>query len=355
MKFIFWQNIVSPHMSFFLRDLSKVQTVVLVVENLMDADRLQQGWEIPNLGNTEIIVVKDIKKLVNSFNEQSECHHFFSGINSYPLLYEAFKLIIKKQKVNVIAESAIQLGFKSKIRFIKYKYLALLYNNNIENIFAMGDLGVDWYRKSGFSPDKIHRFQYTIELPEAADLHFQEFEKEENCCRFTFIGQLINRKGIDNLLNALSKVKNQDWHLNIIGDGILHTEISEMIKSLKLNDKITLCGVKSNREAMLFLSNHTDYLILPSRFDGWGAVVNEALARGVKVITNEKCGASCMIENNFWGRIYKEGDKKKLTETIETVIVANKITPAAQRAQLSFDYTVQHQKNVLHNFITYFI
>ena len=46
-----------------------------------------------------------------------------------------------------------------------------------------------------------------------------------------------------------------------------------------------------------------DVLVLPSRFDGWGAVVNEALMVGTPVICSDRCGASDVIENGRNGYV----------------------------------------------------
>ena len=40
-----------------------------------------------------------------------------------------------------------------------------------------------------------------------------------------------------------------------------------------------------------------DALVLPSRHDGWGVVVNEALLQGVPVIVSDHVGAKCLVES----------------------------------------------------------
>jgi len=355
MKFIFWQNIVSPHMSFFLRNLSEKFEVILVVDRIMSDDRLKQGWEVPNLGNNvNIIVIKDLTDVLDLINIKNENQHFFSGFNLSPLINKAFRLIIKKKKVNFICESGIELGLLKYPRLFKYRYLAFRYNKCINNIFAMGNLGVNWYKKTGFDPKKIHNFQYTIELPEEMDFWTRESNKNDDRFRFTFIGQLIARKGIDNLIRGLSKVNNRNWHLSIIGDGEMKSEMFDMISILKLNDNITFLGAKSNQDAMVFLRQNTDYLILSSRFDGWGAVVNEAFARGVKVITNEKCGASSMIKDDFWGVKYKEGNEQSLVNLLDGILKENKKLTIEERIKLSQLYKIENQEKVLTNFIDKF-
>jgi glycosyltransferase involved in cell wall biosynthesis len=127
-----------------------------------------------------------------------------------------------------------------------------------------------------------------------------------------------------------------------------------MINTFKLDEKITLCGIKENQEAMSILKDSTDYLILPSRFDGWGAVVNEALARGVKVITNEKCGASSMIKDDFWGIKYKEGNKQSLINVLERILTDNKKVSISKRLYLAQSYKIENQDKVVLNFIDKF-
>jgi glycosyltransferase involved in cell wall biosynthesis len=337
-----------------MRNLAEIHPVILVVDRLMEDYRIKQGWEVPELGKVKIIIIKDLNDVSHLIHTEKNNHHFFQGLNISPLIHGAFKLIIKNKKVNIISESAIELGFKRLPRLLKYNYFAFRYDKNIENIFAMGDLGVKWYIKTGFNPNKIHNFQYTIELPEESGFQFQEFISKDNFYRFTFIGQIIARKGLDNLIEAFSKVKYNNWHLNIIGDGVMKNEISNRVNALNLNDKITFNGMKNNKEVMSFLTNNSDYLILPSRFDGWGAVVNEALSRGVKVITNEKCGASIMIKDDFFGKKYKEGDQQSLILALESIMKVERKNTVEDRIKLSILYKEENQEKVLRNFISKF-
>lgn len=355
MNFIFWQNIISPHQSFIIRSLSNCHNVCLIVEKEIEEDRLRQGWVIPYLGKVKVVLISDTDAINALLSNGIDYHHIFIGINSYPSLYKYFKKIIVNKKVNIISESCIEMGYKKWVRLLKYRILAFRYNNDIENIFAMGDLGVNWYKKTGFNPNKIHNFQYTIESPRDLNLRINEFNNNDHFCRFTFIGQLIYRKGIDNLIKALSKVSNFNWHLDIIGDGDMKWQIVEMIVKLNLNNKITLHGVKNNDDAMTFLTVNTDCLILPSRYDGWGTVVNEALIRGVKVITNEKCGASCMIKNKFWGVVYKEGDNRGLINAIEIIMKEKSSFAIKEKSELSKLYFRENQEKILKNFVRKFI
>lgn len=47
-----------------------------------------------------------------------------------------------------------------------------------------------------------------------------------------------------------------------------------------------------------------DVLVLPSRYDGWGAVINEALQRGLYVICSNRCGAKALVVNDKIGKVF---------------------------------------------------
>lgn len=315
MKIILWQNIISSLQSYFIRELSDIYEVVLVVEQQISTERIKQGWKIPNMGNAKVIVVNNDKEVFSFLKSNTDCIHFFSGFTSYPLIKIAFKEIIKTNKVNIIAESAIQMGWKKHFRFFIYKYYFYKYDKSINFIFAMGDIGVNWYNSIGFSQEKLINFQYFTELPEAVI-----YERNNDKFQLLFIGQLIKRKGVDNLLTAISSLKNKKFHLTIIGDGILKKDLLRIVKLNNLENNITFKGNLDNKEAMLFINNIADCLILPSRFDGWGAVVNEALSRGVQAIVSDKCGACKMIINNNFGKVYSESSISDLVSSIDELI-----------------------------------
>jgi glycosyltransferase involved in cell wall biosynthesis len=65
----------------------------------------------------------------------------------------------------------------------------------------------------------------------------------------------------------------------------------------------------------------SDVFVLPSRHDGWGVVVNQALATGVPVITSEAVGAGLdYVENGVNGMRVKAGDVDALYGAMEVLV-----------------------------------
>lgn len=63
-----------------------------------------------------------------------------------------------------------------------------------------------------------------------------------------------------------------------------------------------------------------DVLVLPSKHDGWGAVVNEALTMGLYVVTSNHCGASYLLKDRQQGIVFNLESSSSLNNVIDTCI-----------------------------------
>lgn len=306
MKVIFWQNIISPHLSFLYSSLAKECEVTVIVDSLMSAERLRQGWAIPVLEDVNIIEMQDeehILSLVHLYKDERNVFSGISGMNKKKLQF-AFKEIVRYNKVIIISEAPIQLGLSKYFKKLLYKFYFLRDYKNISHIFAIGEMGVEWFKNMGFPPCMITPFSYFIDPTKAKVA--EVVEGCSNVVNYLFIGQLISRKGVDNLLRALAETNRAKWKLKVIGTGSEEAKLKGMVDELGITANVSFCGTVSNDEISLKIQE-SDFLILPSRFDGWGAVISEALSVGVKVICSDKCGASMLISEDN-GYVLTEGN-----------------------------------------------
>jgi glycosyltransferase involved in cell wall biosynthesis len=125
-----------------------------------------------------------------------------------------------------------------------------------------------------------------------------------------FVGQVIERKGLDVLLTALGPGL-PHVSLRVIGDGDMREACELQVEALGLQDRVTFEGVVP-AEAIPERIARADVLILPSRWDGWGLVVNEALAVGVPVIVSDRCGAAEVIHHGLNGYVFRSGQADDL-------------------------------------------
>jgi glycosyltransferase involved in cell wall biosynthesis len=104
---------------------------------------------------------------------------------------------------------------------------------------------------------------------------------------FIYVGQLIERKGILNLIKAYRKFRktNNNWGLVIVGYGPLENVISSYVKG----EDIKMLGTIEQYDLPEIYTS-CDCLVLPSTEEVWGLVVNEAIYCGLKVVVGNVCG-----------------------------------------------------------------
>lgn len=131
---------------------------------------------------------------------------------------------------------------------------------------------------------------------------------------FVFVGSLSKRKAALDIIKAIKYIP--EIHLTIIGDGEQEEKIKKYIINYKL-ENVHMLGTKNNSEIQKLLKQH-DVFIMSSHYDGWGAVVNEALTCGLYVICTDRTGAKELISNDKKrGLIYKANNIAKLRECIQ--------------------------------------
>jgi len=305
-RIIFWQGILSIHQSALLRNVANMPEfdVMLVVEQEADPERLAMGWHRPDFGNCKIIIQPSDRLIVNLIEQDiKETVHIFSGINPITMAYKAFKQAIKLgANIGVYAETVNWLGIKGKMRWIRDRLYVFRYSDKIDFMLAIGDIAVRWFSRIGYPIEKIYPFGYFTEnrlfRTDLNNVKYLDSPINDLC----FIGQLINRKGVDLLIKALGKLNSLNFRLKIIGEGHNKAEYMSLCKVNQIEDKVLFLGAIKNNDAIQILSK-SDLFILPSRWDGWGAVVNEALMQGVPVICSDYCGAADLIANSARGEI----------------------------------------------------
>lgn len=301
MKFIFWQNIISIHQSAFLKALADKHSVTLVAEQALDEQRKGECWSIPDMGKSRIILSPTTAQIEELLKDEA-AYHVFSGIDAYPMVYRAFKLAVDKNcHISVMAEPYEWAGMKGFLRRMKYSLLFMRYGRHIDHFFTTGNMGMLCYQKAGFPVSKLHQWGYFTEQSELSAINF-ESSKLSVGVKLLYVGRIDANKNILPILENFDSYGEYVVCFSIIGDGPLYSELQMMAKS---NPKIKVLGRLGNDDAKRMMREH-DYLVLPSLYDGWGAVVNEALSVGTRVLCSDACGASILLDGKMRGAAFSQ-------------------------------------------------
>lgn len=121
--------------------------------------------------------------------------------------------------------------------------------------------------------------------------------------RYLYVGQLIERKRVDAIIDAYFQIAMPDDELTIVGEGPLRQELVRLAATR--GPRVKLAEHIDNREMPLVMArNHT--LVLASRREVWGLVVNEALASGMHVVVSDNCGVVPSVEGMRGVHVVKE-------------------------------------------------
>ncbi len=132
--------------------------------------------------------------------------------------------------------------------------------------------------------------------------------------RFLFVGRLIERKGIDLLLRAFRELASGE--LWIVGDGCL---VRDIVRAAEANPRIRLFGHLDGTD-LQDVYRRADVLVLPSHYEVWGLVVNEAQVHGLPVVTTDQVGcAPDLIDAGVNGLIVPAGSWVALAHAMQEV------------------------------------
>lgn len=294
MKFVLWQNVLSIHQSAFVKALASKHDVTLVVAEQLTGDRVADGWKVPDMGNARVVVAPDGDELERLAN-QPDSVQVFSGIDAYPMVYAAFrKAVAGVNRIAVMMEPYDWLGLKGVLRRFKYCMLWRRYGNRIDYVFATGDTGLRAFRKAGFSENKLRQWGYFTE-----NSHYEPEARRilPDKPSLLFVGRLDWCKNIMGVLERYGSIEPLIKQFTIVGDGELRGEVEAKAKQY---GNVVVTGALPNDEIPKLMSSH-DLFILPSLYDGWGAVVNEALTAGTPVLCSDACGAGVMLDGEQRG------------------------------------------------------
>lgn len=322
---IFWQSVASPHQAPFVRELAyrlPEDSITCVFCSPLYSDLRQQGWLSPDYGSARVIYASGPTAAREIVGQQGEdTIHIFSSLYYNSFLRTAYSLARRKTAlIGLLSEGRDWRGWKGFLRRIDSVRHERRWRKDVRFVLAMGGVGREWFRRCGYSAAQIIDFCYVVERPEPRE----DSPQDDGPLRIAYVGQLIGRKRVDLLLRALSAVRLGNWHLDIVGTGALRSKLEALCLALGLSEAVTFHGAKGNVEVRAMLGC-TDVLVLPSYWDGWGAVVNEALCAGSRVICSDHCGAADLVATPRIGSVFAEGSVDSLGSALNSTLAGGRL------------------------------
>lgn len=330
MRVVFWQNCLSPHQLPYIVHLledERVDEVVVCAGEAINRIRKDMGWDTtsyPGLDKCKVYLAptsQTVERLIQARIEDS--YHLFSGIRGFQFVFDCFKRSLKYNlKRGLITERPNTYAFGHAngkplwVHRLRWLLQDRYYISKVNSVFAMG-LDAAKFFKGLTNKWNVFSFGYcTIEWN---NIHNSEGSAmTTHPLRVAFVGGLSWWKSVDTLLisTMIARKTSSDnkIELTLIGDGPERTKLEAIVNKNQLGN-VRFLGSQKQSEIPRLLAHH-DILVLPSIYDGWGAVVNEGLQAGLFTICSDACGAKDLLHDPRCGTVFRAGDVRQLTTVL---------------------------------------
>jgi glycosyltransferase involved in cell wall biosynthesis len=142
------------------------------------------------------------------------------------------------------------------------------------------------------------------------------------CLKLLCVATLTPRKGHDVLFDALAALTHLRWHLTCVGsltrDPDTVARLAAQLQRLGLGARVTFAAQLTAAELSRTYAD-ADLFVLPTRFEGYGMVVAEALAHGLPVVSS-RAGAIAELVGAGAGLLVAPGDVQRLRTALSRVL-----------------------------------
>ena len=167
--------------------------------------------------------------------------------------------------------------------------------------------------ENGADEDKITIIPYGIDHNKFTAKTI--YSKSNDIFNIIFVGSMVQRKGLADLLQAMRILNSDKIKLTLIGRTFLDNDLLEHFKDVNFSLMSNISHVE-----LLNQLHKSDVFILPSLVEGFAHVILEAMACGIPVIATENTCAPDVLTNNEQGYIIPIKNPLAIAEKIEYLL-----------------------------------
>ncbi|AGB33684.1 hexosyltransferase [Natrinema pellirubrum DSM 15624] len=165
-----------------------------------------------------------------------------------------------------------------------------------------------------------------------------------------YVGRLGARKGLGLALRALARVESDDVEFLIAGTGRHEERLRKLAQELGIQEQVRFLGYVDDGDLPELYSS-ADVFILPSKYEGFGLVLLEAIACGTPVIGADAGGIPTAVDDGVDGCVV-ERNEGSLAGAIKEMIQDDQMREEMEKASIqdrksrSWDRAIQQTENV---------
>jgi glycosyltransferase involved in cell wall biosynthesis len=220
--------------------------------------------------------------------------------------------------------SSIQPRDESKLKLAAKKIVWPAVFSLAGQVLTASSAGRDMMISLGFPPERVSMTLDTVDndrwLAQANAVHREEarrtlgFQPHEKI--ILFCAKLQPWKRPLDLLHAFALKSIPDAKLVFAGDGAQRAELEKEVAARRITNKVQFLGFV-NQSQLPKLYKAADLMVIPSSYEPFGLVVNEAMLCGCPIVASDRVGAvRDLITHGETGYVYPCGDTTALAKTM---------------------------------------
>ena len=300
--------------------------VVFLCDRPLNDFRKTVGWEDCQYPGVELVylsLLNDPEQYIQQLvARHPQAIHLYSGIMYQGKSWRYLEKYVMPQNNTPIVLASELPGiwgnwYHKLLRYlfleIKNRRIVKKYGSRINALLPYGMTGVKKFHSYGWPGEKLFPYMYCprfVFLPSPPS--------HGGAIRFIYIGRFrFSTKGVDLLMKAFGALSGKNWTLDLVGG---HGEQrKQVIAWAEKHPQVTFKGFCPSHEIPKLLQNY-DVAIVPSRFDGWNPIPNEAAAAGIGVIVSDAAVSDEITAASQAGMVFPAGDRIALQRCLEQVL-----------------------------------
>jgi UDP-glucose:(heptosyl)LPS alpha-1,3-glucosyltransferase len=263
--------------------------------------KLLPSWVRVILFNIQVFIFKG-SKLYFSL-ERITCADIYRAGDG---VHKSFLNIEKKSKFNPLHYIYLFLEKKCFLNSTKIIANSFMVKNQIISEYKIDEKKIEVI----YNGVEIKKQNYAYSLKKISN----EFVLNDSDCILLYIGNGFKRKGVEEFLKLISRLKNKNFTAFIVGKDKKINFYKKLAISLNIENNIIFTGERKDVENFYCIS---DIFILPTHYDPFSNVILEAMSFKNAVFTTIQNGASEILNDKF---IMSDPNDFSIVNTISNLI-----------------------------------
>lgn len=323
-----YTNIISPHQLPLAREIvrriGKAGYRYVYTEDLHD-ERTRMGWASERPSDVSCLKLDAGGEAL----ETEEARQWLERCDVLLCCFRDLALIERRSRKGLRTYYVNERWFKPPLGYLRMlvpsfrrmakRFVSLTERHERFRLLPIGVHACHDFRRLGVRPDKMTTWGYFVEASQRPSPSPRPARSgAQDVLRILWVGRLLAFKRVDTLFKAVNACQGKfPIELTVAGDGPMRCRLERLAQRLFGGHPGTLSFQHSVpiEQVRALMQSHDVYVLTSNGYEGWGAVVSEAIEEGMTVFGTYEAGSCATILPD--AQLFSAGDWRRLSRLLE--------------------------------------